>query len=157
MDVAEHLLGRRPARLALALRKIVVVIPVHGEADRLPACLASIAAAADAVEVPVTVLAMLDACTDHSEAVVGARVRALRVSLRNVGAARAAGFAAASVADPTIWFASTDADGVVPRRWLADRGEHLIQFVRLIVWRRAIILCRWRGDADQCGIRRRAL
>jgi hypothetical protein len=47
--------------------KIVVVIPAHDEADRLPACLASVAAPADAVEFPVTVLVVLDACTDDSE------------------------------------------------------------------------------------------
>jgi glycosyltransferase involved in cell wall biosynthesis len=104
-----------------ALQKIVVVIPAHDEADRLPACLASVAAAADAVNLPVTVVVVLDACTDHSEEVVGDGVRVLRVSVRNVGAARAAGFAAASAADPTTWLACIDADCVVPTRWLADQ------------------------------------
>jgi hypothetical protein len=91
MDVGEHLFGRQSARAAPVLRKIVVVIPAHDEADRLPACLASVAAAADAMELPVTVLVVLDACTDDSETVAGERVWVLRVSFRNVGAARAAG------------------------------------------------------------------
>jgi hypothetical protein len=38
-----------------ALREIVVVVPAHDERDRLPRCLDGVAAAAELVDVPVTV------------------------------------------------------------------------------------------------------
>ncbi|MCW2587668.1 MAG: putative glycosyl transferase family 2 [Mycobacterium sp.] len=129
MNTTGYVRSRQLTPAVAALQKIVVVIPAHDEADRLPACLASVAAAADAVNLPVTVVVVLDACTDHSEEVVGDGVRVLRVSVRNVGAARAAGFAAASAADPTTWLACTDADCVVPTRWLADQvAAHVRSF-----------------------------
>jgi GT2 family glycosyltransferase len=124
MDTKQYV-RRRRARLMPALQQIVVVVPAHNERDRLPGCLASVAAAADQVDVPVTVAVVLDACTDRSEDVVTESVRVLRVSVRNVGAARAAGFiAAAPDADAQIWLATTDADCVVPPRWLADQVAH---------------------------------
>jgi GT2 family glycosyltransferase len=124
MDTTEHLLGRR-ALLVPALRQIVVVVPAHNERDRLPGCLASIAAAADQVDAVVTVMVVLDSCTDRSEDVIDDSVRVQRVSVRNVGAARAAGFiAAARDADAQIWLTTTDADCTVPPRWLADQVAH---------------------------------
>lgn len=115
----------RHTPIVAALREIVVVVPAHNERDRLPGCLASVAAAADQVDVPVTVVVVLDTCTDRSEDVLTASVRALRVSVRNVGAARAAGFiAVAPDPDGQIWLATTDADCVVPPRWLADQVAH---------------------------------
>lgn len=39
----------RIVRDAQTLREIVVVVPAHNERERLPACLASVAAAADQV------------------------------------------------------------------------------------------------------------
>ncbi len=43
-------------------------------------------------------------------------------SLRNVGAARAAGFAASGlVGRPDVWFSTTDADSVVPDSWFVDQ------------------------------------
>ena len=107
------------------MREIVVVVPAHNERDRLPACLASVAAAADQVAVPVTVVVVLDACSDRSEDAIARPVRALSVSGRNVGAARAAGFAAAAPrSDARTWLATTDADSVVPPPWLADQAVH---------------------------------
>ena len=109
----------------LTLRRIVVVVPAHNERDRLPGCLASIAAAAAQVEVPVTVMVVLDGCTDGSEDAIASGVRAIKVSARNVGAARAAGFvAAASTSDVGTWLATTDADSRVPTTWLADQIVH---------------------------------
>jgi GT2 family glycosyltransferase len=123
MNTRGHVRGRRAP--SPALRRIVVVVPAHNERDRLPGCLASLAAAADQVDVAVSVVVVLDACTDRSEDVVGDWVQALSVSVRNVGAARAAGFiTAAPEADAGIWLATTDADCVVPPRWLADQVEH---------------------------------
>lgn len=116
--------GRR-ARVGPTLREIVVVVPAHNERDRLPGCLASVAVAAGRVDVPVTVMVVLDSCTDRSQDVITESVRALNVSARNVGAARAAGFiAAAPNADARTWLATTDADCVVPDRWLADQVVH---------------------------------
>jgi glycosyltransferase involved in cell wall biosynthesis len=103
---------------------MTVVVPAHNERDRLPTCLASITVAANHVDVPVTVVVVLDACTDGSEDVVCATARLQRVSFRNVGTARAAGFASASTADPNHWLATTDADCVVPPMWLAHQAAH---------------------------------
>ena len=111
--------------ICVSLREIVVVIPAHNERDRLPRCLASVAAAAEQVDVPVNVVVVLDACTDRSEDVLTESVRVVSVSVRNVGAARAAGcIAGAPDADAQIWLATTDADCVVPTRWLSDQMEH---------------------------------
>jgi glycosyltransferase involved in cell wall biosynthesis len=109
----------------LDLREIVVVVPAHNERERLPDCLASVAAAAEQVAVPVQIVVVLDACTDGSEQALPAAVRALRVSSRNVGAARAAGFVlAAPNPDSKVWLATTDADSVVPPSWLSDQVRH---------------------------------
>jgi len=124
------MVGHQPVRgrqtpIVAALREIVVVVPAHNERDRLPGCLASVAAAAGQVDVPVSVVVVLDTCTDRSEDVLTESVGALRVSVRNVGAARAAGFVAtAPDADAQMWLATTDADCVVPPRWLADQVAH---------------------------------
>ena len=125
MVISQQLRGHLAAAIGPTLREIVVVVPAHNERDRLPACLASVAAAADQVAVPVTVVVVLDACTDRSEDAIARPVRALSVSGRNVGAARAAGFAAAAPrSDARTWLATTDADSVVPTTWLADQAVH---------------------------------
>ena len=100
------------------LRRAVVVVPAHDEAELLPACLAALRTAAAAVALPVEVVVVLDACTDASAAAVGPHQRTVVVDRRCVGAARAAGFAAAGVGAST-WCASTDADSAVGPSWLA--------------------------------------
>jgi glycosyltransferase involved in cell wall biosynthesis len=136
----------------LALRKIVVVIPAHNEQDRLPACLASVAAAARRVDVPIEVMVVLDSCSDRTEEAVTGSVSAITVSAENVGAARAAGFAATSVADPAVWLATTDADCVVPPDWFADQIAHYAQSVQAVVgtvavdWREHSAATRLRYD-----------
>jgi GT2 family glycosyltransferase len=88
-------------------------------------CAWSVAIAANQVGVPVTVVVVLDTCTDRSEDVVPESVRVLGVAVRNVGAARAVGFiAAAPDVDAQVWLATTDADCLVPPRWLADQVAH---------------------------------
>ena len=67
---------------APTLREIVVVVPAHNDRDRLPRCLASIAAAAAHVAVPVDVMVVLDSCTDGSESMISAGVRRIEVSAR---------------------------------------------------------------------------
>jgi Glycosyl transferase family 2 len=123
--ISQQLRGRLAAAIGPTLREIVVVVPAHNERERLPACLASVAAAARQATVPVTVVVVLDACTDRPEDAIARPVRALSVSGRNVGAARAAGFAAAAPrSDARTWLATTDADSVVPTTWLADQAVH---------------------------------
>ena len=134
MVISQQLRGHPAAAIGPTLREIVVVVPAHNERDRLPACLASVAAAADQVAVPVTVVVVLDACTDRSEDAIARPVRALSVSGRNVGAARAAGFAAAAPrSDARTWLATTDADSVVPTTWLADQAVHHRALVQGVV------------------------
>ena len=109
MVISQQLRGHPAAAVGPTLREVVV--PAHNERERLPGCLASVAAAADQVAVPVTVVVVLDACTDRCEDAIARPVRAMSVSGRNVGAARAAGFAAAAPrSDTRTWLATTDAD-----------------------------------------------
>ncbi|MBI3217045.1 MAG: glycosyltransferase [Mycobacterium sp.] len=114
-----------PAASPPDLHEIVIVVPAHNERDRLPDCLDSIGVAARSVTVSVRVVVVLDTCTDGSESVLPPWVSAIRMSARNVGAARAAGFvSAAPNADHRVWLATTDADSVVPTTWLADQIRH---------------------------------
>lgn len=134
MVTSKQLNGRTAPINAQTLREIVVVVPAHNERERLPACLASVAAAADQVAVPVTVVVVLDACSDRSEDVISGAVRTVNVAARNVGAARAAGFAAAAPrSDARTWLATTDADSVVPTTWLADQAVHHRALVQGVV------------------------
>jgi hypothetical protein len=108
------------------IEAIGVVVPVHDEQRLLRACLASIRDAArhPALRgIPVHVVPVLDSCTDDSgEFAPGA----VEITTRNVGRARAAGFAEvlrAGAGRPTdrLWLATTDADSAVPRDWLAEQ------------------------------------
>ncbi|TPG28115.1 glycosyltransferase [Mycobacterium hodleri] len=102
-----------------------MVIPAHDERERLPRCVSRLAHAARLVEVPVTVVVVLDACTDGSADVLPGHVRTVRITSRNVGVARAAGFRAVALrADAGTWFATTDADSCVPITWLAKQVAH---------------------------------
>jgi glycosyltransferase involved in cell wall biosynthesis len=134
------------------LREIVVVIPAHNEQDRLPRCLASVSEAAARVDVPVHVMVVLDSCTDRTEDAIGGSVHAMTVHVRNVGAARAAGFAETSAADPAVWLATTDADCVVPTGWLSDQVAHHERSMHAVVgtvtvdWREHSMATRRRYD-----------
>ncbi len=101
------------------------MVPVHNEAEHLPACLDALGAATAAVAIPVQVVVVLDACDDDSATMLTADVSTVVVDVRCVGAARRAGFDAAAptaAESHTTWFATTDADSTVPRDWLV---EHL--------------------------------
>lgn len=129
------------------LAKAVVVVPAHNERTRLPRCLRALATAALCVPVPTSTVVVLDACDDGSELLAGdfgPDVHLVSVDARNVGAARAAGFSyAASLcadAGPTrTWFATTDADSVVPADWLVrmmqSGADMVLGVVRIPVWR----------------------
>jgi glycosyltransferase involved in cell wall biosynthesis len=107
------------------LQAVAVVIPAHDERELLAACLDAVAVAAAGLDLPVTVVAVLDACTDGTEEVlVGRDVVAVTTSRRSVGAARAAGAAAvlSSRSDLAgLWMACTDADTVVGDDWLLEQ------------------------------------
>lgn len=113
---------------------IDVVVPVHDEQEHLGACLDALELCVAATPLPVTLTVVLDACADASEEIGLGRARIVRIAERNVGAARAAGFADVAaraddtrVGDPTPhgtasrWFATTDADSRVPPTWLLDQ------------------------------------
>ncbi|HEY9311728.1 glycosyltransferase [Williamsia sp.] len=99
---------------------VVVVVPAHNEKDVLPACLSSIAVAARRVEIPVRVVVVLDDCTDGTAACIPAGVESIAVRGRSVGQARRAGFDH-GFWDERTWFATTDADSVVPQNWLTEQ------------------------------------
>ena len=102
-----------------------MVVPAHNEEDRLPACLDSVRTAADRVRLPVTVVVVLDDCTDDSRRVIEPPIKTLTSAAGNVGAARALGFAhAGRDAGGDTWFATTDADSVVPSTWLVNQLAH---------------------------------
>ncbi|WP_235530594.1 glycosyltransferase family 2 protein [Phycicoccus sp. Root563] len=116
-----------------ALTSVVVVVPARDEELVLPDCLRSLERAVGALHavrphVAVTVLVVLDRCTDGSAEVVARHpwVRSLDSSAGRVGTARAGGAADAlrDATDPReVWLASTDADSVVPPHWLTAQVE----------------------------------
>ena len=93
-----------------------------GRCDRLLSC--DLAAVAGSVSVPVHLLVEADSCTDSTAAAAAAcRAGVIGVRARSVGAARAAGMRQllrlTAGQDPAaVWLATTDADIVVPPRWL---------------------------------------
>jgi glycosyltransferase involved in cell wall biosynthesis len=119
------------------VRAVVVVVPVHNEAELLGRCLAALDAAVAAAEVRgirCVVRIVLDACTDES-AVIAAHYRfpIIALDVCRVGEARARGIRAAmrelaDVPAGRVWIANTDADSAVPPNWitvqadLAERG-----------------------------------
>lgn len=103
---------------------VSVVIPARNEETLLPAALAAVdAARRQSPDLAVDVIVVADACSDRTAQVAvsfGAHV--LEIAAGNVGAARAAGIAAAlDRSRPSAgmhWLASTDADSQVPPHWL---------------------------------------
>jgi glycosyltransferase involved in cell wall biosynthesis len=127
--------------------KVVVVVPAHNEVDDLPRCLRALATAAVCMPVPVLVVVVLDACVDASERLAGQfgpNIEFVSVQAGNVGAARAAGFRhsrslCSDIDLGRVWYATTDADSVVPADWLvtmtATDHDMVLGVVRLPVWR----------------------
>jgi glycosyltransferase involved in cell wall biosynthesis len=125
----------------------VVVIPAHDEADALPSCLRAVLTAAACLTVPVLVVVVLDACTDRSAVLAGRfgeDVHFVEVDVKNVGAARAAGFVHARGVETTsdesrIWYATTDADSRVDADWLMRQldgdADMVLGVVRVTNWR----------------------
>ncbi|MCE5289216.1 MAG: glycosyltransferase [Nocardiaceae bacterium] len=116
-------MSRSPAR-------IVVVVPAHNEARRLPQCLESIQRARRQVPVPVTVVVVLDNCADGTTFLPGAVDLVVSVRAGCVGEARAAGFDAADIED--AWLVCTDADCIVAEDWLARHYAHAVGGARVV-------------------------
>lgn len=108
---------------------LAVVVPAHDEEDLLPGCLTALDAARTHLlravpDVTVSVVVVLDRCTDRSAEVARSvpGVMVLAGDHGSVGAARHAGVRSAlegsdgSLGD--LWIANTDADTVVPHDWL---------------------------------------
>ncbi|MCA1223349.1 glycosyltransferase [Streptomyces sp. 8L] len=112
-----------------------VIVPAHDEAASLAAAVHSVRAAArhpGVAGTPVLVVVVADACTDGTVAVAeDAGALVVRVAYRNVGRARASGAEAAlrrlAAYGEGLWLATTDADSVVPPRWLAHQLRHARQ------------------------------
>ena len=131
----------------MELDTAVVVVPAHNEVTHLPRCLSALATAAVCLPVPVLTVVVLDATDDGSERLVGhygPDVHFVTVEAGNVGAARAAGFeygrTASEHVDPArTWYATTDADSVVPADWLLRMAESdadmVLGVVRVSAWR----------------------
>lgn len=100
--------------------EIVVVVPAHNEMAVLSECLNSIDVAREQVDVPVRVVVVLDDCTDGTAGCIPPGIGAIEVTGRSVGQARRAGFDHGGW-DSNTWFATTDADSVVPSNWLSEQ------------------------------------
>ena len=113
------------------IRLVGVVVPAHNEQDLLPSCLASLRRAVRALPgIPVRLVVVADACRDRT-AEVARRGGAVVVTADagSVGGARAAGvrevLRRAGHLDPAdIWLATTDADTLVPARWLREHARY---------------------------------
>jgi glycosyltransferase involved in cell wall biosynthesis len=113
------------------IRSVGVIVPAHDEQDLLPACLASVRRAAQALRgMPVHLVVVADACRDRTVRVArrgGASV--VSIDARSAGAARAAGvrevLRRTGQLDPAnVWLATTDADTLVPATWLRQQVRH---------------------------------
>jgi len=126
-----------------AVDHVVVAIPARDEESLLPACLRSVNAAVIALRearpgIHLVVAVALDGCTDGSARVLGGwDAAAVVLPGRGVGAARDAAIerglsALRTPPEDATWVACTDADTVVPSRWLvrhvvwAERGADLV-------------------------------
>lgn len=119
-----------------SVRAVGVVVPAHDEEATLPGCLAALLLAAAEPRltgIPVLVVVVADDCADTTVAVArsllaGTAGRVMAVRRRNVGAARAAGFAEVlawygGLPPAALWLATTDADTLVPPDWLTRQVD----------------------------------
>jgi glycosyltransferase involved in cell wall biosynthesis len=112
------------------IEAVGVVVPAHNEETLLPACLTALRRAAQRLSVPVHLLVAADSCTDRTAEVARAcGVRVVRIRARSVGTARAAGMTELLRLGVglDLWLATTDADTVVPPRWLQRQVEYADQ------------------------------
>lgn len=133
-----------------APRGLTVVVPARDEEQRLPACLAALRVAAAQVALPVRLVVVLDGCRDGTASLVPSGVRRLVVDHGSVGRARAAGFEGEPT-DADWWYATTDADSLVPAEWCAEQlatalvADVFVGTVRVTDWsaRPALVAAAW--------------
>jgi glycosyltransferase involved in cell wall biosynthesis len=110
--------------------QVTVVVPAHNEEELVERCVASLRDAAGhprLARTDVSIVVVADACCDlTAERAHAAGADVIEVVRNNVGGARAAGMRwalerARGVDRGAVWLASTDADSVVPRHWLASQ------------------------------------
>jgi len=137
------------------VQHVAVVVPARNEQQLLRGCLAALAAAAQRVAVPVTVVVVLDRCTDGTAALLAecAGVRSVESLAGCVGAARATG-AAHAIADTgappaRTWLACTDADSRVPPSWLSHQVDLADGGADLVLG--TVDIPRGEGDGDHVG------
>jgi len=124
--------------------RVAVVIPAHNERPDLSACLRAVVTAALCVHVPVAVVVVLDSTDDGSAELAGQfgpDVHFVRIDAKNVGAARAVGFAYARsifAEHEECWYATTDADSRVDPDWLMHQmqcdTDMVLGVVRVTDW-----------------------
>lgn len=127
-------MGEHVAEVPGGVEAVAVVVPAHDEEELIGRCLASVAAATAELRgaypaVAASTLVVLDRCSDGSAAAAArAGVSTLPSAAGSVGAARREGVRAAvarlgPVRAGRVWIACTDADTVVPPRWLVHQVE----------------------------------
>jgi glycosyltransferase involved in cell wall biosynthesis len=127
-----------PPYTGTRIDRIGVVVPVNNEEHTLRQCLDALDATASCVAVPVTVIVVLDCCTDNSAAIVdgfhGGRMEAIAVEANNVGFARSAGMdeLLRRHGESGTWLATTDGDSRVPPNWLATQVRHAATGARAV-------------------------
>ncbi|GHD24394.1 glycosyltransferase [Nocardiopsis kunsanensis] len=115
------------------IRTVAVVVPAHDESACVAACLSAVHRALEHAPVPPEhrhVVVVADGCRDGTASaarLLGAHV--VEVPHCGVGAARDVGVRralalAGGVPADSVWLASTDADTLVPVRWIADQLVH---------------------------------
>jgi hypothetical protein len=136
VKVAPDMHTGRSESSQVEIDQVGVVVPAHNEAQGLPRCLLGLAAAANAADVPVFVVVVLDSCTDDSAAVAAgvlAQVCLPAVCITSdaatVGGARRDGVRhllqeMSWVGPARLWITTTDADSVVPPNWLHGHVRH---------------------------------
>jgi GT2 family glycosyltransferase len=130
--------GPAPPYTGTRIDRIGVVVPVHNDEQALEQCLDALDIAVSRVTVPVTVIAVLDACTDDSAAVVrgfpAAGTETIVIDAGQVGFARAAGMTELlrRHGESGTWLATTDGDSIVPSNWLTAQLRHADAGARVV-------------------------
>lgn len=146
---------------------VAVGIPARDEATRIEACIEALASAAGEIDRPTIVVVAADDCHDDTafradSALLRARHRGLdgmviNTAHRTAGGARSAAIDAAlerTARDPArVWVATTDADTVVDRSWLAT---HLAWANSGIDGIAGLVGVAWEGGPEDLADRYRA-
>lgn len=123
-----------------AIKFVGVVVPIHNERQRLPDAMASLAVATMSTTVPVSLVFVLDACTDDSERIGRgqsdlsplAAYHWIPTVHRRASSARSSGVEKVvtetgllGIAPRDVAVLTTDADTTVPKEWISDHVVRL--------------------------------